>query len=148
MEKKLQERMRDPNIRLLTRCMSTVDVDAHGRILYAYAHFGSQSPEDAALQERVQKTVAAELQKFPGLFVTNVDALSEADQWNVRVEAAGVKIITARELNQVEKSVSRQVNRDTRIYLWFRSEAMLTRDGLSSMEAFTSRQIKERKNQN
>ena len=145
MEKKLQERLRDPHIRLLTRCMNTVDVDAHGRILYAYAHFGSQSPEDAALQERVQKAVAAELQKFPGLFVTNVDALSEGDHWNVRVETAGVKIITSRELSQVEKAVSRQVNRDTRIYLWFRSEAILTREGLSSVEAFSSSQLKERK---
>ncbi|MBU4232093.1 MAG: DUF389 domain-containing protein, partial [Proteobacteria bacterium] len=117
MEKELQERLHDPNTRLLTRCLSTVDVDAHGRILYAFSHFGSQSPEDAALQERVQKAVAAELQEFPGLFVTNVDALLKGDHWNVRVEAAGVKLITARELSQVEKSVSRQGNRNTRIYL-------------------------------
>lgn len=146
-EKKLQERLQDPNILLLTRCLSTVDVDAHGRILYAWSHFGSQSPEDAALQERVQKAVAAELQRFPGLFVTNVDALSEGDHWNVRVEASGVKVITPRELSQVEKSVSRQVHRDTKIYLWYRSEAMLTRDGLSSVEAFTSNQLQERKKQ-
>jgi len=146
-EKKLQERLHDPKVRLLTRCMSTVDVDDRGRILYAWAHFGSQSPEDAALQERVQKAVAAELKQFPGLFVTNVDALSEGDHWNVRVEAAGIKIISPRDLIQVEKSVSRQVNRDTRIYLWFRSEAMLTRDGLSSVESFTSNQLKERKEQ-
>jgi uncharacterized hydrophobic protein (TIGR00271 family) len=146
-EKKLQERLHDPKVRLLTRCMSTVDVDDRGRILYAWAHFGSQSPEDAALQERVEKAVVAELKRFPGFFVTNVDALSDGDHWNVRVEAAGVKIITARELSQVEKAVSRQVNRDTRIYLWFRSEAMLTRNGLSSVESFTSNQLKERKKQ-
>ncbi|WP_449245835.1 TIGR00341 family protein [Desulfobacca acetoxidans] len=147
LEEKIQERLFEPNIRLLTRCLSTIDIDAHGRILYAWSHFGSQSPVDAALQDKVEKAVATELGKFPGLFVNNVDALAEDDRWSVRVEASGIKIPTSKELNQVEKSVSRRVNRNTFIYLWFRSETMLTREGLLSVEDFTNNQLRERKRQ-
>lgn len=144
MEKQVQQRLGDPNLRLLTRCLNTVDVDAQSRILYAWTHFGSQSPEKVALQARVQKAVAAELQKFPGLFVTNLDALREDDHWNVRVEAMGIQDITAKELARVEKEVSQQVRRDTRIYLWFRREAMVTGEGLTSVDDFIKRKMKER----
>jgi hypothetical protein len=144
MEKQVNQRLQSSDLHLLTRCLSTVDVDAHGRILYAWAHFGPQSPEDAALQDRVQKAVAAELKKFSGLFVNNVDALSEGDHWNVRVDASGVRVITPKELIQAEKSVTQQVNRDTKIFLWFHSDAMLTRDGLSSVEEFTSKRLQDK----
>ncbi len=144
LEMKMQERLQDPQLRLLTRCLTTVDVDARGRILYAWSHFGSNSPEDAALQERVEKEVRDALQKFPELFITNVDALGSEKEWAVRVEAVGTRVLAARELAQLEKLVSQKVHRPTRIYLWFRSEVMVTREGLSSVEDFTRKRFKER----
>jgi len=144
METQVQQRLGDPNLRLLTRCLNTVDVDAQSRILYALAHFGSQSPEEAALQARVQKAVTAELQKFPGFFVTNLDVLREHEHWKVRVEAMGVQDITAKELARVEKEVSQQVGGDTRISLWFRREAMVTGEGFTSVDDFIRRKMKER----
>jgi uncharacterized hydrophobic protein (TIGR00271 family) len=144
MEKQLQERLQDPNLHLLTRCLTTMDVDSRGRILYAWAHFGPQSPEDAALQERVEKAVQTELEKFPNSFVTNVDAIRDGDDWTVRAEVEGVRAISPRELAKVEKEVSRQVHRDTTIHLWYRSEAIISRDGLSSVDNFIKKRLKER----
>ncbi|RJR44153.1 MAG: DUF389 domain-containing protein [Deltaproteobacteria bacterium] len=143
LEKRMQERLQDPQIRLLTRCLTTVDVDARGRILYAWSHFGSNSPEDYALQERVEKEVRAALQKYPDLFITNVDALASGEEWAVRVEAVGTRVLGVRELAQMEKSVSQKVHRPTKIYLWFRSEVMVTREGLSSVEDFTRKRLQE-----
>lgn len=144
LEKGMQGRLQNPQIRLLTRCLTTVDVDARGRILYAWSHFGSNSPEDSALQERVEKEVREVLQKFPDLIITNVDALGSEKEWAVRVEAVGTRVLTARDLAQLEKSVSQKVHRPTRIYLWFRSEVMVTREGLSSVEDFTRKRLQER----
>jgi uncharacterized hydrophobic protein (TIGR00271 family) len=143
LEKGVQERLQDPNIRLLTRCLTTVDVDARGRILYSWAHFGSHSPEDLALQERVEKAVREALQKFPEMFVTNVDALSSGEEWAVRVEAVGTRVPGAKDLVQVEKAVSHKVHRPTKIYLWFKSEVMVTREGLASVEDFTRKRLQE-----
>jgi len=144
LEKGIQDRLQNPQIRLLTRCLTTVDVDARGRVLYAWAHFGSNSPEDSALQERVENAVREALQKFPELFITNVDALRSGEDWAVRVEAVGARVPAARDLAQMEKAISQKVHRSTRIYLWFKGEVMVTREGLSSVEDFTRKRLQER----
>jgi uncharacterized hydrophobic protein (TIGR00271 family) len=147
MQKQLQERLKDPKLRLVTRWLTTVDVDSRGRILYSWAHFGSQSPEDAALQDRVEKAVRSELEEYPNLFVTNVDAIRKGEDWEVRAEVVGTRVISARELAKVEKQVSRQVHRETTIYLWYRSEAIVTREGMSSVDDFIKKRQKEKEPQ-
>jgi len=145
LEQGVQQRLQDPRIRLLTRCLTTVDVDARGRILYSWAHFGSGSPEDCALQERVENAVREVLHKYPELFLTNVDAVKSGEEWAVRVEAVGTRPLAARDLAQMEKAVSQKVHRPTRIYLWFRGEVMVTREGLCSVEDFTRKRLQASK---
>lgn len=145
LEQGVQQRLQDPRIRLLTRCLTTVDVDARGRILYSWAHFGSGSPEDCALQERVENAVREALHKYPELFLTNVDAVKSGEEWAVRVEAVGTRPLAARDLAQMEKAVSQKVHRPTRIYLWFRGEVMVTREGLCSVEDFTRKRLQASK---
>jgi uncharacterized hydrophobic protein (TIGR00271 family) len=144
-QKSMQERLHNPKLRLLARCLTTVDVDPEGRVLYGWAHFGSQSPQERALEDHTEAVVRQEFKKFADLFVTNVDVISKDDTWSVRVEAVGTRAISPRELAGLESAVSRQVKRPTKIYLWFRGEAMITDRGNSSMEEFTRRSLMEKK---
>jgi uncharacterized hydrophobic protein (TIGR00271 family) len=144
-QKSMQERLHDPNLRLLARCLTTEDVDPEGRILYGWAHFGSQTPQERALQDRTEEVVRQEFKKFPHLFITNVDVISKDDTWAVRVEAEGTRALSPGELAGVERAVSSRVNKRTRIYLWYRGEAMITDRGSSSMEEFTRRRLMEKK---
>jgi hypothetical protein len=144
-QKSMQERLHNPKLRLLARCLTTVDVDPEGRVLYGWAHFGSQSPQERALQDHTEAVVRQEFKKFSDLFVTNVDVISKDDAWAVRVEAVGTRAISPRELAGLESALSRQVQKPTKIYLWFRGEAMITDQGTSSMEEFTRKGLMEKK---
>jgi uncharacterized hydrophobic protein (TIGR00271 family) len=143
-EKAIRERLHSPTLRLLTRNLTTVDVDAEGHILSGWAHFGSQSAEELALQERAQKAVRDEFNKISSVFVTNVDAVSKDDTWSVRVEAVGTKAISPRELERIEQAVSGRLKKPTKIYLWFRGEVMITDQGYSSVEEFTRKRLAEK----
>jgi hypothetical protein len=143
-EKAMQDRLGDHDIRLLTRFLTTVDVDSQGRVLYGWAHFGSQSPAELALQEQAEQAVRKGFAKFSDIFLTNVDAISNPEGWLVRVETAGARLISAQDLANLEKSVSRQLNKPTKIDLWFRGEVMVTRDGYSSVEEFTRKRLQEK----
>jgi hypothetical protein len=143
-QKAIQDRLHDPNLRLVTRCLTAVDVDAEGHILYGKAHFGSQSPEEKALQDHTEEVVRNEFKEVPSVFVTNVDVIPEDDTWSVRVEAVGTKAISPGELARIERAVSRRVEKKTKIYLWFRGEVMITDQGYTSVEEFTRKRLRER----
>ncbi len=140
-EKAIQTRLNDPNLHLLTRNLTTVDVDAQGHILSGWAHFGSQSPEELALQKRTEAAVQEEFKENTSLFVTNVDAIRKDDAWSVRVEAVGSRPISPRELHRMERAVSDRLKKPTEIFLWFRAEVMVTDDGYSSVEEFTRKRL-------
>jgi uncharacterized hydrophobic protein (TIGR00271 family) len=143
-QKVIQDRLHDPHLRLLTRCLSTVDVDAEGHILYGWAHFGSQSPKEFALQDRAEQVVRNEFKKLSSLLVTNVDVIHKDDTWSVRVEAVGTKAISPRELERIEQAVSSRLKKPTKICLWFRGDVMITDQGYSSVEEFTRKRLAEK----
>jgi uncharacterized hydrophobic protein (TIGR00271 family) len=142
-EKAIQDRLQAPDLHLVTRCLTTVDVDAEGHILYGWAHFGSQSPEELALQDRAEQVVRAEFKKISSVFVTNVDVIRKDDVWSVRVEAVGTKAISPRELERIEEAVSDRLKKPAKIYLWFKGEVMITDQGYSSVEEFTRKRLAE-----
>jgi uncharacterized hydrophobic protein (TIGR00271 family) len=144
-ERAVQARLHDPNIRLLARCLPSEDVDSQGRILYGWAHFGSQSPEELALQERVEMVVRQEMKKFPDLFVTSADAIRDKERWSVRVEAVGPRAISGRDLSKLEKAVAHRIGKPVKIFLWFRAEVMITDEGYSSLEELTRKRLRENK---
>jgi uncharacterized hydrophobic protein (TIGR00271 family) len=144
-ERAMQARLNDPQLRLLTRFLTTVDADSQGRILYGWAHFGSQDPIELALQERVEFAVREEFKKFSDIFLTNVDAVHQGDNWSVRVEAVGARPISGTEVARLERAVSRRVDKPIKIYLWFRSEVMVTDEGYTSVDEFTRKRLREKK---
>jgi uncharacterized hydrophobic protein (TIGR00271 family) len=140
---KIQNRLKDPTIRLLIRCSTTVEVDDQGRVLYGWSHMGQQTPEQAVLMEQIENAVRERFKRFPDLFATNVDAAPKDDSWQVRVEVVGARIISPREAARIERDVSRQVGQQVKIFCWSKGEAMVSPEGYSSAEDFTRKRLEK-----
>lgn len=143
-EKGIRERLNDPRMTLLTRNLTTVDVDDKGRILYDWSHFWVGDPEKKALMDKIEAAVIKEMKNIPNVFPINVDAAPGEGHWGVRVEAVGPEVISTKEVRQLEKAVSQAVGEPVKIYLWSRAEAMVTSGGYSSLEEYTKKRLEER----
>ncbi len=141
LEKAMQDRLGDASVHLLARCLTTSEVDTRGRILYGWSHFGTPSVVEKDLAQAIDAAVKQEFNRFPDLFLTNVDAAPRDDAWAVRVEAVGARVISAKEVARMENTVSRKVSQAVKIYLWSRAEAMVTREGYSSLEEYTRQRL-------
>lgn len=144
LEKAIQERLKDPNIHLMVRCLTTVDVDNKGRILYGWSHLGLPTPEEKELRDRIEKAVREEFRRLANIFATNVDAAPKDDNWQVRVEVVGSRIISPNEASNMEKRVSRLVNKPVKIYFWSKAQSMVTPEGYISVEEFTRKRLEKR----
>lgn len=144
-EKAMQKRLNDPNIHLLVRSMTAVDVDAQGRILYGAAHFGAETPEEKALREKVEAAVKEEFKRFPDVILTHVDAVDKDGVWHVRIEAVGPQVAATRYVMELEKAVSQEIDQPVKVFLWSRAEAMVTSEGYTSVEDYTKKGLEEEK---
>jgi uncharacterized hydrophobic protein (TIGR00271 family) len=142
-EKTIQARLKDPDIHLLARCITTVEVDDAGQILYGWSHLGKQDPAQKALMKQIETAVRNKFKQFSDLFATNVDAAPKDDSWQVRVEVVGARIISPREAAGMEREVSRQVGQQIKIFFWSKGEAMVSPEGYSSAEDFTRKRLEK-----
>jgi uncharacterized hydrophobic protein (TIGR00271 family) len=140
-EQTLRQRLHNPKLGLLVRSLITVDVDGHGRVLYGEAHFGAATPAEKAQQKKVEVAVREEFKNFPELILTNVDAIWKNQKWHIRVEAVGARVPGRRDVIAMEDAVSRSVKQPVKIYLWSRAEAMVTSEGLTSLENYTEKRL-------
>jgi len=141
LEKAVQDRLQDPKAHLVARCLTTVDVDREGRVLFGWSHFASHTDEQKALMMHMNEAVRQEALKFTDLFVTNVDSAPQGESWAVRMEAVGPRVLTARDLSRLEKEVSQRVGRDVQITVWFKSEVLVTPAGYTSTEEYTRKRL-------
>ena len=63
--------------------------------------------------------------------------------WQVRVEVVGARIISPREAANIERDVSRQVQRQVKIFFWSKGQAMVSPEGYSSAEDFTRKRLEK-----
>ncbi|MDY6987246.1 MAG: DUF389 domain-containing protein [Thermodesulfobacteriota bacterium] len=143
-ERRIQERLDNHDIRLLVRCNDLVDVTSKGHVLYGKAHFGKLSPSELTLQKRIEKTTKAQIEGGANMFATNIDAALKDGQWSVRAEVVGPTMMTPKEVRQIEREVSRIVRHQVNIYVWCRSELMVTKEAYSSVEDFTKQMIEQK----
>jgi hypothetical protein len=140
-ERVIQERLDNPRLHLLMRCNKQLDVTAKGRILYGWSHFGMRALDQQELQHRMEAEARAAIEAIPDMFATNVDARRFQDDWSVRAEVVGDRVLTAPEVSRMEQRISKALRLQVRLFVWSRAELMVTRDGLSSLQDFTRRSI-------
>jgi hypothetical protein len=141
----LRQRLHNPSLSLLARCLITVDVDDTGRILYGWSHFCKQTREQHTLMKQIDAAVRDAFKPFDDIFLINVDAAPRDDGWQARVEVVGARVISPREAAFVEKKVADRVSHTVKIFFFSRSQAMVTPQGYDSVQNFIKRRVEKSK---
>ena len=144
LERAIQERLGDKQVRLLIRSDDLVDVTRKGRILYGRAHFGNLSAKDKTAQKDLERNVKTEITRFKDMFATNVDAVKRGEGWSVRAEVVGPRVFRPSEVERIEKRVSKATDKTVSLNLWCRVELMVNRNHFISIEDFTKEQVEKR----
>lgn len=139
-ESVIRDRLHDPGIRLLLRCLVTTEVTSRGRVLYGKTHFGDLS--EAA--GRVQKETRSVVEALGGMFVTNADAVWADGHWSVRAEVTGTRVLNPLEVKQIEQSVAERVGQPVTLYAWSRVELMVTESSFMPLETYTEEQLRSK----
>lgn len=132
-EELLRQRLGDPSVRVVVRAVDSTDVTSKGRILFGAAHFASQSPEETALQKRVEDAVRADLDAMPNMFVTAVDAVRGESEWLVRADVVGPRMLTPDEVRKVEQRTAKAVGAKVAISSRSRTDLFVTGEGYSAI---------------
>ena len=144
LERAIQERLDDKQVRLLIRSDDLVDVTSKGRVLYGRAHFGNLSAKDEVAREDLERNVKTEITRFKDMFATNVDAEKRGGGWSVRAEVVGPRVLRPSEVRLIEKRVSKTTDKEVSLHLWCRVELMVDRNHFISIEDFTKEQVEKR----
>jgi uncharacterized hydrophobic protein (TIGR00271 family) len=139
----IRRRLNDYSIRLVVRCLTTVNLDGRGRILYGWSHFALQSPQQRALMNEIDSAVRDAFKQFQDIFVTSVDAAPIDDSWQARVEVVGAHVITPKEAAAVEKIVAARVHDTVKIFFFSRSQAVVTPKGYASVDSFIKSHVEK-----
>jgi len=131
-------------VRLLIRSDDIVDVTSKGRILYGMAHFNSYSPEEKALQGRLEREVKEQIMQIKDMHAPNVDAVRRNGKWSVRAEVVGPRVLRPSEIKSIGKKVSRTTNQDVTVHAWCRVELIVTEGRSTSMEGFIKELVEKR----
>jgi len=144
LERAIQERLGDKQVRLLIRSDDFVDLTSKGRILYGKAHFGNFTAKEKVAQEDLERKVRTEITRFKDMFATNVDAEKMGEGWSVRAEVVGPRVLGPSEVKLIEKKVSMATDKEVSLYLWCRVELIVDRNHFISIEDFTREQVEKR----
>ncbi len=126
-EKTIQQRLDDPDLRLLIRSESIVGISSKGRVLYGRAHFGNLSGTDIAQQKMIEETTRSSIESIKNMFVASVDATKRKDEdWRVRAEVYGPRVISPAEVNVIESKITQAAGKPATLDVWSRTELVVT----------------------
>jgi len=143
-EKRIQERLEDPKVRLLIRSSDITDISGKGRVLYGRAHFGKSSEQEVLTREKLEREVKTLLERFPNTFAPNIDAEKRGTTWHVLAEVVGPRVLTPAEIRLLEKEVSRSTGQEINLRMWCRVELMVDNAQFMSVEGFTKKEVEKR----
>jgi uncharacterized hydrophobic protein (TIGR00271 family) len=135
-EQHIRERVGDPHLRLLVRTTASFDISSKGRVLLGQAHFDEQTAEAAALQLKVEQTTKSEIEKLPNLFVTSIDAVNNLQNWEVRAEVVGPRVLSPKEVQTIEKALFNLVGQPIQLTVWARTDVIVTGERYSSVQGY------------
>lgn len=137
LENAVRERLKDPSVRLLTRCQVSVDVTPTGRILFGRAHFGQPEEGVKAVEDVIRNAVAG----LPDMFVTAMDVLRSEGGFKARAEIAGARLITPAEIRDIESRASAEVKVPVHLAAWSKVDLMVTGKQSLPLEEYTRRNL-------
>ena len=125
-EKLLQDRLREPALRVVVRRNTTTDLTSKGPILLGDAHFGAATPEEETRRAEVEQAVRSNLEAIPNMFAEAVDAVLREGGWTVRAEVVGPRVPTPSEVRAVEGRSATAIGKPVALIVWARTELQVT----------------------
>lgn len=125
-EMAIQQRLDDPEVRLLIQSDSIVGISSKGRVLYGRAHFGDLSEEDQKAQQMIEETTRMTIQSIKDMFVATVDAMREDDGWAVRAEVYAPRVLSPSEVKAIENKIIQAAGQPVKLDVWAHTELVVT----------------------
>ncbi|MEE8298594.1 MAG: TIGR00341 family protein [Thermodesulfobacteriota bacterium] len=136
LENRIRETLEDDNINLIIRTIKTSISDHNGEMLYGWLYHEDVDDNTEGELLKLDGKVKAKFKKYPKLFLVNAHKSVRGGNLNVLVEAVGTEPVTPEEVREIEIELSEEMGRAINLDVWYRSDAVITRDGYRSFEEY------------
>jgi hypothetical protein len=133
----LRERFDNPTMELLVRHDRAFQITAHENFLMNWTGYYNFDEGDFEVFAELRNLVKEEVEKFPDVFCIGVHLNDEGGDWRVLAEVVGPHPPTPAQVEKVRKGVAERTPRPVELFLWFRSNTVVTNEGHLSYEEFT-----------
>ena len=136
LENKMREKLEDKDVNLIIRTVKTHISDHNGEMLYGWIYYEDidESKEKELIE--IEDKVKLQFEKYPNLFAINIHKNFSGEEINVLIEAVGTEPITPQEVLEFETELSEEMDRNINLDVWYKSDAIITRDGYRSFEDY------------
>ncbi len=133
-EGRLRERSGDSRLRLLVRVIESSDWTSKGRVLFGESHFGVHSPEEAAMEARVEQGAKRLIEAGRPFIVTSIDAIPSDGGWAVRAATVGPRVPTPEDVRAIEKALRAQFGQSMALSIWASTDVVVSAQRFTSVE--------------
>lgn len=142
-ENKMREKLGDTNINLIVRTLKTTISDHDGEMLYGWIYYEDLDHAKKKELMELDSIVEAKFKNYEKLFPVNIHKKFENEDISILIEAVGTEPITPQEIRTLELELSDQTSRNVNVDVWYKSDAIITRDGYQSFEDYNESNIYE-----
>ena len=136
LENKIRESLNDQEINLIIRTLKTDISDHSGSMLYGWQYYKDLDKEKVKELEKLDGIIKSKFEHYKWLFLLNIHKKFDGEKIDVLLEAVGTDPMTPVEISRLEKEVSEEISRDINLYMWYKSEVVVTGDGYKSFEEY------------
>jgi uncharacterized hydrophobic protein (TIGR00271 family) len=141
LENRIRNELGDDDINLMIRTVKTNISDHNGELLYGWLYTENLDDKTEAKILELEGYVKTRFNKYNKLFMVNIHISVDKGVFNVLVEAVGTEPITPEEVNELEMELSREMNVPINLDIWYRADAVITKDGYRSFEEYNESNI-------
>lgn len=125
-EKKIRNRLGDPDIELVAKFHEAKAITRHGEAMWGWSADDSSSPEKNELIKQIDDAIQAEFNKIPNLYPLNTFYDTLNTSWDIMVDVVGTRIMTPEEQVLLEKEVAKQTSQPLQIHVRTRTDVAIS----------------------
>ena len=141
LENRIRQELGNDDINLMIRTIKTNLSDHNGEMLYGWLYTEHLDHKTEGELLELEGKVKAKFKKYPKLFLVNMHMSAGKEAINVLVEAMGIEPITPEEVKELDIELSQEMNSTINLDVWYRSDAVITRNGYRSFEEYNEYNI-------
>lgn len=136
LEKNMRKKLGNDNVSLIIRTVKTHISDHNGPMLYGWMYYDDFDMSSRNKLKQIDSIVEAKFEEYPKLFPVNVHKKFNGEHIDVLIEAVGTEPITPKDIMEFEDELSEELSRKVNLDVWYRSDAIISRDGYEAFEDY------------